>query len=521
MPATKVDYVALPFVGQPYRDSGHSRTLADLMLQHGSRQAALQLERGDAAARMWQGAGNAIANAVGGWQRQVEANRQFELEQARESRRAEAEGLQLEGARMSLDRAKRQEKGEAFTRQMLPLARRENGLATYDRELLTREFEAAGMSDQLPAVFSALDEQEASHLKVLEARRDAVAGDAFRVLQSGADEQSFGALLEFWKENDALPARELAAMEKLGSDPQKRQQALLAAVSSSPRFAQMLKRDDPVKLGKGDRLVDPRTGEVVVDAPPEAPDTPNTYEAAILAEQDPARRAQLIREREQFAKAGRPPAAPREEPLVAVIGDDGRPVMLPRSQAVGRQPASTRETGRQVTSGDAGDIAEFNTALDDIATVRATLSGNSATGAAAQLGAALPNAVTEFTGWGSDAKQKQAVIDRVKQVIGKTLEGGVLRKEDEAKYTKILPVIGDPPEVVSAKLDGLEEAIRRRQERKIDALDSAGYDTSRFRQRAPAGGGGDVPMIAPDGRSLMVPADKVDEAKRRGARVAG
>lgn len=183
------------------------------------------------------------------------------------------------------------------------------------------------------------------------------------------------------------------------------------------------------------------------------------------------------------------------EPLVAVIGDDGQPVYLPRSQAQGRRPASNREQGRPVTSGDAGTIADFTTALDDIVAVRGVLAGSKATGAVAQAGAALPNAITELTGWGSTAKQKQATIDRVKQVIGKALEGGVLRKEDELKYAKILPTIGDTPEVVAAKLDGLEAAIKQRQQVKIDALADAGYDVERFRQRAPVSAAPDLSGI--------------------------
>jgi hypothetical protein len=146
----------------------------------------------------------------------------------------------------------------------------------------------------------------------------------------------------------------------------------------------------------------------------------------------------------------------------------------------------TQNDSRPVTSGDAADIAEFNTALDDVATVRETLKGNRATGTSAAVGAAVPNAITELTGWGADAKQKNAVIARVKQVIGKALEGGVLRKEDESKYAKILPTISDIPEVVATKLDGLERAIRQRQQNKLDALADAGYDISRFASRKPS-----------------------------------
>ena len=494
MPAQRVDYVTKPFVGQPYQDSGYGRTLAQLMLQRGNDQAALHLQRGENAARMWQGAGNAINNAVSGWQQSVEQNRQRELEAAREARSAEAQGLQIEGAKMNLAEAKRGQAGRELTRQILPLARRQDGLATYDRDVIAREFDAAGMSDMLPEVLAKLDEQDTAHAKVLEARRDAVAGDAFRVLQSGATDETFASILDYWKENDALPARELKEIERLGKDPETRQQALMAAVQSSPKFTAMLgemrKAQEPKlsTVAPGASVYDERNPQAgpLFTAPAVPEKAPANIEAAILAETDPAKRAELVLLKEQLVRAGRAPAAPPpQEPLTAIVGEDGQPVLVPRSQAVGKKPASTREVGRQVTSGDAGDIAEFNTALDDITTMREALKGNKATGAAAQIGAAVPNAITEFTGWGSDAKQKQAVIDRVRQVIGKALEAGVLRKEDEAKYAKILPTIGDTPQNVAAKLDGLEKAIQQRQQRKIDALDSAGYDTSKF--KAPSG----------------------------------
>jgi len=58
-----------------------------------------------------------------------------------------------------------------------------------------------------------------------------------------------------------------------------------------------------------------------------------------------------------------------------------------------------------------------------------------------------------------DAASLQAEIDRVRQVVGKALEGGVLRKEDEEKYKKILPVMTDTKEVALNKLEKLQEKL--------------------------------------------------------------
>lgn len=228
--------------------------------------------------------------------------------------------------------------------------------------------------------------------------------------------------------------------------------------------------------------------------------------------------AAMTKAEADLVKARQPDAA--GETLVAVMGKDGQPVLVPRSQAAGMRPANSREQGRAVTATDASDFADFDTSLDELAAVRAAISADDSTGIIARVGATIPY-VTQITGWGADAKKRQAVIDRVKQVIGKTLEGGVLRKEDEAKYEKILPNIGDAPDVAATKLTGLEAAITKRKGRRMDALQDAGYDVGQFRARGAGNGSGDgglVSMVAPDGRPLMVPAVKVAELEAAGAK---
>jgi hypothetical protein len=208
----------------------------------------------------------------------------------------------------------------------------------------------------------------------------------------------------------------------------------------------------------------------------------------------------VLQEKARWEAAGRAPQSDNQ-PLVAVMGPDGKAVLVPRSQAVGKTPANIRETGRQVTSGDAGRLAELDTSLDDIGALRSTLTQTKgATGAAARVGVSLPNVVTEVTGWGSSAKQRQATIDRVKQVIGKALEGGVLRKEDEYKYEKILQTIGDEPSVAKRKIEGLREALTKRRQTFIDSLGDAGYDVGKYqsRTRTPA-----APKLAPEDDDLL------------------
>ena len=78
------------------------------------------------------------------------------------------------------------------------------------------------------------------------------------------------------------------------------------------------------------------------------------------------------------------------------------------------------------------------------------------------------NANSPFTGWlrsknplDTNAKGLQAQTALVKQLIGKALEGGVLRKEDEIKYAKILPTLNDTDENALNKLRYIKTNLER------------------------------------------------------------
>lgn len=267
--------------------------------------------------------------------------------------------------------------------------------------------------------------------------------------------------------NDALAAAEKAAAEKAAEDA--------AFEQFSGTLPQHLK---PVAIAKRKFGVSFSPDDVV-----NAPMTPEQAQA--LKIQGIAGETEA---RERIQAKYRP--APQQSRFWVVR--NGQLMRIAESEyQPGDQPASNREQGRPVTSGDAGRIADLDTSLDDLNVLGRDLG---TTGTSSKIGAMMPNAVTDLTGIGANAKQRQAVIDRVKQVIGKALEGGVLRKEDEYKYEKILPTIGDPPDVAERKLDGLWEAIEKRRQTTLESLGDAGFDTTKYnarpkRDRQKVGGG--------------------------------
>jgi hypothetical protein len=179
-----------------------------------------------------------------------------------------------------------------------------------------------------------------------------------------------------------------------------------------------------------------------------------------------------------------PKSAGAEEPLVAIMGPDGVPVLVRRSQAEGKRPASTREQGRPVMVSSAKDMADIDEAMK---LAQQLDFDQKDTGIMPSIGGAMPDAVTNLTGFGMEAKKRQGVINLVKQIVGKGLEGGVLRKEDESKYEKILPTLSDPAEVVKAKKANLIATLGQKRSTLLDALTDAGFDTSKFIGRGEPG----------------------------------
>jgi hypothetical protein len=60
----------------------------------------------------------------------------------------------------------------------------------------------------------------------------------------------------------------------------------------------------------------------------------------------------------------------------------------------------------------------------------------------------------------------------IKQTIGKAMEGGVLRKEDEEKYKKMLPTMGDTDETALDKIDYIEQSLSAKLQ---DYMNLVGY----------------------------------------------
>jgi hypothetical protein len=71
------------------------------------------------------------------------------------------------------------------------------------------------------------------------------------------------------------------------------------------------------------------------------------------------------------------------------------------------------------------------------------------------------------------AQKFKQFVAQTKQIIGKGLEGGVLRKEDEYKYEAILPKGGDTEEIILGKVEQLDGLIADRQQKRLQGFSEA------------------------------------------------
>lgn len=138
--------------------------------------------------------------------------------------------------------------------------------------------------------------------------------------------------------------------------------------------------------------------------------------------------------------------------------------------------------GKPMTSSEIGYIAEQKNAREGLAELLGEVKANKD-----KLGPAMG-----FLGYipYSDSRALRARIDTIRQRVGKALEGGVLRKEDEAKYRQQLATLFDEPELAVAKIEGLLRDFDRDVQIRQQELRSAGRRvpgaTSPGTQQAPA-----------------------------------
>lgn len=226
---------------------------------------------------------------------------------------------------------------------------------------------------------------------------------------------------------------------------------------------------DYKSVSAGETLIDPKTGKVIYQGQPKEQSMSERYGTGVIGEYN------FYADQEK--QMGREPLSFDEYQVrdanrklkASTVGSDNESYSL--AQTVLNNPSLFNQLtatekgkvapalaamgftafGKPLSDTAIKEITEKQVALENIESLSESISDNKQyIGPISGFQALNP--------W-SPAKKVQADINRVRQIVGKALEGGVLRKEDEEKYKKILPTVNDTMETVLYKMKQLKAQI--------------------------------------------------------------
>jgi len=209
------------------------------------------------------------------------------------------------------------------------------------------------------------------------------------------------------------------------------------------------------------------------------------------------------------AKAMGEARAPQRETYQMNLGDrveeyDKASGNLIRTRPMGISPNTAAVGERATKARPMNDstvirLGELQAGIHGLDKLASDLGVEGGTGFVAGMKARIPRGISQMTGVGVAEQTRKSKIDLVRQTVGKALEGGVLRKEDEAKYAYILPTMDDDPQLAANKTRQVMERLQEDYGIYLDSLEDTGRDVSRLRARFGKKSGGPTPGTVEDG----------------------
>lgn len=324
-------------------------SIAEMMARSGDIRARATLQAADARANATLQSGQAWGNAIGTIGQAVASiPGQMQAAKAQEQN-AQIRTLQLEQERAQAAAQQRQQADvsamdQAFSPQAAlgpggqgPMA---EGAPMPDRQTIL-----SSLPGHLqPVAIKHFQEIDDAKKKDRETRNDYWASLAAGVHAFGNDPQAALFAIQEAAEDYPEQARQMAELIQQHPDPTYIGQLTQSLMVKSPKYAEQLRKSEPkpaepYTLGPGQTRYGPN-GEVLASVPAAEKPEPNVTEtqlAVMAARGDRQAEAALNRLRDLRKPQG---GQSNDEPVVVVMGPDGKPVYVPRSQAVGKQPAT-------------------------------------------------------------------------------------------------------------------------------------------------------------------------------------
>lgn len=243
--------------------------------------------------------------------------------------------------------------------------------------------------------------------------------------------------------------------------------------------AQQSENNKPIAVGSGSTLVDPRTGKVIYSAPLSSEREKVTDD---IAEFNLARgqgfkgsfvdfKRELANLQEKGSSASNLPAAYKEYQLSQ--SDPGF------AQYLNKNTGSSSSL-RPLTADQAKLIAEGNQLTSVLNPLYDLIKNNS------KIFGPIAGRYYGNNPYNTLGATAESNLRTAAQTVGRYLEGGVLRKEDEDKYRKVLPQLTDTPQVAKNKLDTVARLLKQKQQEYIRGFESAGFNVSGFGAQNPS-----------------------------------
>lgn len=165
-----------------------------------------------------------------------------------------------------------------------------------------------------------------------------------------------------------------------------------------------------------------------------------------------------------------------------------------------------RQAGKQISPGEIRRVEEGNVLPQMLQDVQGTIEANK------DIFGPVMGTIASLNPYDTKAQSVDAQMRASSQAFGRFMEGGVLRKEDEEKYRKMFPQLGDTPEVAKNKLAIVQNLLETKQGSLMQTLEKSGYDVSGLKRQfsgaplPPMLGRGAVPVSVQPQRQPIIQA---------------
>ena len=218
------------------------------------------------------------------------------------------ESERLKAAHAAREKERLATRNASTEKALLPFALVEgpDGTQTFDRNILTREFTAAGMTDRLPSLFEGLDKADTAAMNLKKAKMEfakaGFEGLALSTRAAGSTPAALKLATEHAVANGFMKKADADRyLEAIGDDPKKVEALIGSLLGEKPPEARV--------LNDGDIMVGP-DGQPLGPGNPRDAVAPTNFDAAILAAdraKDYAEVRRLTGLKRQAADAGRAP----------------------------------------------------------------------------------------------------------------------------------------------------------------------------------------------------------------------